>query len=98
MPEPPADRGGLVLVKGAEVVARPCASEQEGTPLPIVAEQRDSSVARAQLDPPLRGDLPRGLGQRRHVRSYGAAAFYFATSIERDSRITITLTWPGYSS
>ena len=23
---------------------------------------------------------------------------YFATSMARDSRITITLTWPGYSS
>ena len=26
------------------------------------------------------------------------ASVYFATSIARDSRITITFTWPGYSS
>jgi hypothetical protein len=47
---------------------------------------------RAQLDAPLRSDLPCGLGQERQVEACLAAAFYLATSIDRDSRITITFT------
>ena len=46
----------------------------------------------AQLDAPLRSDLPCGLSQERQVGACLAAAFYLATSIERDSRITITFT------
>ncbi len=28
----------------------------------------------------------------------GSPGVYFATSIDRDSRMTMTFTWPGYSS
>jgi hypothetical protein len=81
-------------VEGLVVLGRP--HLEDG----VVTDRRNERVAalgerRAELYSPLGGNLARRRGQRRETPLIRG---YFATSTARDSRITITLTWPGYSS
>ena len=86
----PALRPGLVGERPLDVLAG-------GLPLPERVREEDGVVGVERGDPLDVLTRPRLLPDVCPA-TRGGLAVYFATSIARDSRITMTFTWPGYSS